>query len=95
MFGRAKKTMLLDYKCTMMNPHYVKRSDEILENEDEQMSKFCLEAGLSLEQLHGQLKIQMTYAPKAWEIGEPMVDEKHFDNSTQTQHFPPMVSAPS
>jgi hypothetical protein len=29
----------------------------------------------------------MTYAPKAWEIGEPMVDEKHFDNNTQTRIF--------
>jgi hypothetical protein len=38
-----------DYKRTMMNRHCAKRSDEILENEDEQMSKFCLEAGLSLE----------------------------------------------
>jgi hypothetical protein len=24
---------------------------------------------------------------KAWEVGEPMVDEKRFNNSTQTQHF--------
>jgi hypothetical protein len=27
----------------------------------------------------------MAYAPKAWEVGEPMVDEKRFTNSTQTQ----------
>jgi hypothetical protein len=77
-----KKPMPSDYKCTMMNPHCAKRSDEILENEDEQMSKFCQEAGLTLEQLHGQSQIQMAYAPKAWEVGEPMVDEKCFDNST-------------
>jgi hypothetical protein len=48
------------------------------------MSKFCLEAELSLEQLHGQSKIQMAYAPKAWEVGEPMADEKRFNNSIQT-----------
>jgi hypothetical protein len=54
-----------DYKCTMINLHCAKRSDEILENEDEQMIKFCQEEGLSLEQLHGQSKIQMAYAPKA------------------------------
>jgi hypothetical protein len=71
----------------MINPHYAKRLDEILENEDEQMSKFCLQAGLSLEQLHGQSKIQMAYVPKAWEVDKPMVDEKRFDNSTQTRHF--------
>jgi hypothetical protein len=47
--AEPKKPMSSDYKRTMMNPHCVKRSDEILENEDEQMSKFCLEAGLSLE----------------------------------------------
>jgi hypothetical protein len=29
----------------------------------------------------------MAYAPKAWEIGEPMVNEKHFDNNTQTRIF--------
>jgi hypothetical protein len=69
-----------DYTRTMMNPHCAKRSDEILGNEDEQMSKFCQGAGLTLEQLHGQSKIQMTYAPKAWEVGKPIVDE----NSTQT-----------
>jgi hypothetical protein len=39
------------------------------------MSEFCLEAGLSLEQLHGQSKIQMAYAPKAWKVGELMVNE--------------------
>jgi hypothetical protein len=60
-----KKPMSLDYKYTMMNPHCAKRSDEILENEDEQMSKFYLEAGSSLEQLHGQSKMQMAYASKA------------------------------
>jgi hypothetical protein len=79
--------MSSDYKHAMMNPHCVKRSDDILENEDEQMSKFCQEAGLSLEQLHGQSKIQLAYAPKAWEVGKPMVDEKRFDNSTQTRQF--------
>jgi hypothetical protein len=63
--AEPKKPMSLDYKYTMMNPHCAKRSDEILENEDEQMSKFYLEAGSSLEQLHGQSKMQMAYAPKA------------------------------
>jgi hypothetical protein len=51
------------------------------------MIKFCQEAGLSLEQLHGQSKIQMAYASKAWKVGEPMVDEKYFDNSTQIRLF--------
>jgi hypothetical protein len=88
MFSRAKKkSMLSDYKCTMMNPHCEKWSDEILENENEQMSQFCLEAGLSLEKLHSQPKIEMTYAHKAWEVSEPMIDEKRFDNITQTRHF--------
>jgi hypothetical protein len=59
--------ILSNYKCTMMNPHCAKRSYDILENEDEQMIKFCHEAGLSLEQLHGQSKIQMAYATKTWE----------------------------
>jgi hypothetical protein len=36
---------------------------------------------------NGQSDIQMAYAPKAWEIGELMVDEKHFDNNTQTRIF--------
>jgi hypothetical protein len=82
-WAQPKKPMSSDYKRTMMNLHCAKRSDEILENEDEQMIKFYQEAGLSLEQLHGQSKIQMAYAPKAWEVGEPLVDEKCFDNSTQ------------
>jgi chaperonin GroEL (HSP60 family) len=73
-----KKPMQSDYKCTMMNPHCAKMSNEILENEDDQMSKFCLEAELSLEQLHGQTKIQMVYAPKAWEVVQSMVNEKTF-----------------
>jgi hypothetical protein len=51
------------------------------------MLKFLQEAGLSIEQLYGQSEIQMAYAPKAWEIGEPMVDEKRFDNNTQTIIF--------
>jgi hypothetical protein len=85
--AEPKKPMSSDYKCTMMNQHYAKRPDEILENEDEQMLKFSQEAGLSLEQLHGQSKIQMVYAAKAWEVGELMVDEKRFDNSTQTRLF--------
>jgi hypothetical protein len=71
----------------MMNPHCAKKLDEILENEDEQMLKFYQEAGLSLDQLHGQMKIQMAYAPKAWVVGELMVNEKHFDNSRQTRLF--------
>jgi hypothetical protein len=29
----------------------------------------------------------MAYAPNAWVVGELMVDEKHFDNSTQTRIF--------
>jgi hypothetical protein len=29
----------------------------------------------------------MAYAPKAWEIRELMVDEKRFNNSTQTRFF--------
>jgi hypothetical protein len=51
------------------------------------MLKFCQEAGLSVEQLYGQLEIQMAYVPKAWEIGELMVDEKCFNNNTQTRIF--------
>jgi hypothetical protein len=82
-----KKLISSDYKHTMMNPHCAKMSDEILKNEEEQMIKFCQETGLSLEQLHGQSKIQMIYVPKAWEVGEPMVDEKCFDNSTQRRLF--------
>jgi hypothetical protein len=82
--AEPKKPMSLDYKRTMLNPHCAKWSDEILESEDKQMLKLCQEAGLSLEQLHGQSKIQMAYAPKAWVVGEPMVDEKCFDSSTQT-----------
>jgi hypothetical protein len=85
--AEPKKPLSSDYKCTMMNTHCAKRSNEILENEDEQLSKFYQEAGLSLEQLRGQSKIQMAYVPKAWEVGEPMVDEKLFDNSTQTWYF--------
>jgi hypothetical protein len=85
--AEPKKPMLSDYKRTMINPHCAKRLDEILENEDEQISKFFLEAGLLLEQLHSQSKIQMAYAPKAWKVSKPMLDEKHFNNSTQTQHF--------
>jgi hypothetical protein len=38
--AELKKPMPSDYKCTMMNPHCAKRSDEILENVDKQMSKF-------------------------------------------------------
>jgi hypothetical protein len=51
------------------------------------MLKFCQEVGLSLEQLHGQSKIQMTYAPKSWVVGKLMVNEKHFDNSIQIRIF--------
>jgi hypothetical protein len=51
------------------------------------MLKFYREVGLSIEQLHDQSDIQMAYAPKAWEISEPMVDEKCFDNNTQTRIF--------
>jgi hypothetical protein len=29
----------------------------------------------------------MAYVPKAWKVGEPMVNEKHFDNNTQTRLF--------
>jgi hypothetical protein len=52
--AEPKKPMPSNYKHTMMNSHCAKRSDEILNNEDEQMSKFCQEAELTLEQLHGQ-----------------------------------------
>jgi hypothetical protein len=51
------------------------------------MLKFHQEAGLSVKQLHDQSKIQMAYVPMAWKIGEPIVDEKHFDNNTQTRIF--------
>jgi hypothetical protein len=85
--AEPKKPMPSDYKCTMQNLYCAKRSDEILENEGEQMLKFCQEVGLSLEQLHSQSKTQMAYAPKAWEVGESMVDEKCFDNSTQIRIF--------
>jgi hypothetical protein len=44
--ARQKKPMPSDYKRTMVNPHCAKGLDEILENEDEQMIKFCHEAGL-------------------------------------------------
>jgi hypothetical protein len=54
MFGRAKKANAIKLKCTMMNLDCEKRSDEILENEGKQMSKFYQEVGLTLEQLHGQ-----------------------------------------
>jgi hypothetical protein len=60
-----KKSLPSDYKCTMHNLHCAKRSDEVLQNEDEQMLKFSEEVGLSVEQLHGQSDIQMAYAPKA------------------------------
>jgi hypothetical protein len=46
--AEPKKPISLDYKHTMMNTHCAKRLDEILENEDEQLSKFCQETGLSL-----------------------------------------------
>jgi hypothetical protein len=85
--AEPKKPMPSDYKYIMQNLHCAKRSDEILQNENEQMLKFCQEAGLSVEQLHDQSEIQMAYAPKAWEIGELMVDEKRFDNNTQTRIF--------
>jgi hypothetical protein len=85
--AEPKKPLLLDYKRIIQNLHCVKRSDEILQNEDEQMLKFYQEAGLSVEQLHGQSDIQMAYASKAWEICESMVDEKHFDNNTQIRIF--------
>jgi hypothetical protein len=66
--AEPKKPMPSDYKRTMTSPYCAKRSYEILENEEEQMIKFCQEVDLSLEQLHGQSKIQMTYVPKAWEV---------------------------
>jgi hypothetical protein len=43
--------------------------------------------GLSIEHLHGPLKIQMADVPRPWQIGEPMVDDKHFNNNTQTRVF--------
>jgi hypothetical protein len=39
--AKPKKPMPTFYKCTMTNPHCAKRPDEILENEDEQIIKFC------------------------------------------------------
>jgi hypothetical protein len=51
------------------------------------MLKFLQEAGLSIEQLHGQSEIEMVDVPKPWQIGELMVNEKRFDNSTQTRVF--------
>jgi hypothetical protein len=83
--AEPKKPMSSYYKRTMQNLRCAKRSDEILQ--DEQMLKFCKEVGLSVEQLYDQSEIQMTYVYKAWEIGEPMVDEKHFNNNTQTRIF--------
>jgi hypothetical protein len=71
----------------MQNLHCAKGLDEILQNEDEQMLKFYQEAGLPAKQLHGQSDIQMAYAPKAWEIGKPMVHEKRFDNNMQIRIF--------
>jgi hypothetical protein len=82
-FVEPKNLMLSDYKCTMKNPHCAKRSDKILENEDRQMRQFCQEAGLSLEQLYDQSKIEMESTHMAWEVGEPIVDEKCFDDRTQ------------
>jgi TorA maturation chaperone TorD len=76
------KPMLSDYKHTMQNLHCANRSDEIIENKDEQMRRFCQEAWLSVEQLHDQSMIQMAYVSKAWEIDELMVDEKCFNNNT-------------
>jgi hypothetical protein len=72
--AEPKKSIPSDYKCVMMNTYCAKMSDEILDNEDEQLIKFCQEVGLSLEQQYGQSNIQMAYAPKAWDVGEPMVD---------------------
>jgi hypothetical protein len=51
--AELKKPMPSVYKCTMMNTHCAKSSYEILENEDEQLSKFYQETRLSLEQLCG------------------------------------------
>jgi hypothetical protein len=52
-----KKPLSSDYKLTMQSLHCAKRSDEILQNEDKQILKFYKEAGLSIEQLHGQSDI--------------------------------------
>jgi hypothetical protein len=51
--AEPKKSMPSYYKCTKQNLHCAKRSDEILQNEDEQMLKFYQEAGLLAKQLHG------------------------------------------
>jgi hypothetical protein len=85
--AEPKKPLPSDYKRTIQNLHCAKRSGEILQNEDEQMLKFYQEARLSVEQLHGQSDIQMAYVPKAWEKGEPMIDEKRFNNNMQTRIF--------
>jgi hypothetical protein len=42
--AEPKKPMSSDYKHTMMNMHCAKRLDEILENENKQLSKFYQEA---------------------------------------------------
>jgi hypothetical protein len=44
-----KKSMLSDYKRIVMNQHCAKWLDEILENDDEQMSRFYQEVGLAIE----------------------------------------------
>jgi hypothetical protein len=85
--AEPKTPLPSDYKCTMQNLYCAKMSDDILQNEDKQMLKFYQEARLSVKQLHDQLDIQMLYAPRAWEIGEPMIDEKHFNNNMQTRIF--------
>jgi hypothetical protein len=86
-----KSAKELEAECKMLRslaePKKPLPSDEILQIEDEQMLKFYQVEGLSVEQLHGQSDIQMAYAPKAWEIGEPMVNEKRFDNNTKTRIF--------
>jgi hypothetical protein len=63
--AQPKKPICSDYKRTMQNPHCAKRSDEILQNQDEQMLNFIQETGLLVEQLHGQSEIQMAHVPKA------------------------------
>jgi hypothetical protein len=40
-----KKPMPSDYKCTMQNLHCAKRSDEILQNQDEQCSNSAKKQG--------------------------------------------------
>jgi hypothetical protein len=49
------------------------------------MLKLLQETRLSVEQLYGQLEIQMAHVPKAWQLDKPMINKKRFNNNTQTR----------